>query len=362
MVFAYHASIVFPLLPSGMLRNAVEGGLTGVGVFFVLSGIVMVLSQLRVNDQVPDWAGFWRKRAARVLPTYYAALAASLPIWFLYARTPVSDPTPLQLAGVVLGSVTLTQTWVPWMVFEGMGQAWSLNVELFFYLLFPGLALIMSRLSARGVIIALVIVLILIGVISETNALQPWTLPWVTAYSHPVFRLPEFLLGMLTGRLILTRPLPERPARILVVLAALVFAWMLGSTGLGRMSVPALQPVLVPLIAIGLYGLCYAPGGLPARTLRSRVMQWLGRVSYALYLWHSAALLVVERAWGMTGWPAVLLALSVSLLLANASHRWVEVPAQRWLTRSRKSGTDVPHVTGGVIQNASDGAPRAARG
>src|SRR5690606_11983462 len=69
------------------------------------------------------------------------------------------------------------------------------------------------------------------------------------------------------------------------------------------------------------------PATLPARALSGRVLRWLGTRSYAVYLWHWPLLLM---SWPAQPEPLTLLAQAGgTLVLAEASYRFVESPARR---------------------------------
>jgi peptidoglycan/LPS O-acetylase OafA/YrhL len=70
--------------------------------------------------------------------------------------------------------------------------------------------------------------------------------------------------------------------------------------------------------------------------LSSRPLVWVGRLSYALYLWHWPLLFVLLKVWrrwqpesGTGGWPLALAAVGLSLLLAALTHYGVERPLLR---------------------------------
>ena len=72
---------------------------------------------------------------------------------------------------------------------------------------------------------------------------------------------------------------------------------------------------------------------------------WLGRVSYSIYLWHMPLCYAAMALFGeaaASGLVAKSLLLAAVMLTAPASHRWIELPCQRWLlaltARSRPVG------------------------
>ena len=81
---------------------------------------------------------------------------------------------------------------------------------------------------------------------------------------------------------------------------------------------------------------------------RSRLLGWLGRISYSLFLVHFPVLLLVSTVWASYGWQTplaasfgLLVALCLSIVAAAGFHRWVEMPAAR-LARRRSRGQSEP--------------------
>ena len=92
LMVVYHAWVLTggPLLGGG--RAVLSGGFLAVDLFFVLSAFVLLLPAARTGD-VRLLADYALRRAARILPAYYAALAVAL-ILFHAARRPRRRPPP----------------------------------------------------------------------------------------------------------------------------------------------------------------------------------------------------------------------------------------------------------------------------
>ena len=72
--------------------------------------------------------------------------------------------------------------------------------------------------------------------------------------------------------------------------------------------------------------------GIFVAVLDSRPSRWLGERSYSLYLWHRPVFAVIDHhaPSSLSGW---LWQWAATFLVATACHRWIEVPARRWLNR-----------------------------
>lgn len=80
----------------------------------------------------------------------------------------------------------------------------------------------------------------------------------------------------------------------------------------------------------------YFARGVMARLLGSAPLVAVGKISFGLYIYHIFVIIVYDRLKAVVGWPSlgdplrVVVLLTVSLLLAAASYRWVEQPVLRW--------------------------------
>ena len=106
----------------GVLNPVIEGGNTGVIVFFALSGYLLYRPFVRGDVDLRSYA---IKRAARILPGYFVALIALAIL--TGSRLPIEHPLPY---------LSMTASYnIPLRGF--LGVAWTLSAELLFYLLLP---------------------------------------------------------------------------------------------------------------------------------------------------------------------------------------------------------------------------------
>ncbi|MGA7417217.1 MAG: acyltransferase family protein, partial [Acidimicrobiales bacterium] len=96
-----------------------------------------------------------------------------------------------------------------------------------------------------------------------------------------------------------------------------------------------------------------APGGPVARVLSLRPVQWLGLISYSLYLWHWPAIVLMTAATtGLTGWQLLVARLAAMLAASCASFYLVERPLRRadWGALARRLRVPVASMaTAGVL-------------
>lgn len=317
----------------------------GVGVFFVISGFLLyrpwVAAHLGAGVR-PTTGRFLVRRVLRILPLYWLVLVVTLLLVPAARPQDALDAVLLPL----LGQVYREQT-----VFLGVPQAWSLCVELAFYLALPVYAAVLGRLGAtrdaRGrerLEWAAIGVLFLggLGLRGLLEATSP--VPWKVWHGFLPVWLDLFALGfalaVLSVRWSRTGvPFALRGGAFAVgcwIGAAGVYVVLARGVGLGRNPLyeRGTAQALVEELLWGAFAVLLL---LPAVTGSPRALTWrpvavLGLVSYGIYLWHQ---LVVETLLARTGWDLFQVAFSVLLpvvvlltaALAAVSYRAVERPA-----------------------------------
>jgi peptidoglycan/LPS O-acetylase OafA/YrhL len=288
----------------------------------------------------------------RILPAYWVALTV-MSVW------PGLPGVFTNRWWVYYGLLqSYSQAWS----MRGIGVAWSLSVEMAFYVLLPLLAIALARAGRRRdprgrmqlqlfAFAALgVSSLIFRAVIHHANIQDLYT------------SLPANLLGFLAGMALAAastwfegREREWWAARWVAahsgwcwVLAAVLFTAISLSPGFPRPFDRAPQPTVAYTVesliysAIAFFVMLPAvfgehAGGLPRRVLRSRALSWIGKVSYGIFLWHLPLLgvlhasivaplhLPLAQAFALLA----LLIVPLALLLGWLSWRWIEVPALR---------------------------------
>ena len=252
----------------GWLHIFLSNGQLAVALFFLLSGFILAYTYEGQVGCRRDRAKFWEARFARIYPVYLLSLLLALPFH------------PRLTLGSALSVLFMIQAWNPWHP-EWAGAwnypAWSLSVEGFFYLCFPFLQQILSRLSDR-VLALCIVVAALICVVAHTpvQGLANWDRTAAFARFLPLLRLPEFILGMGLGNRFLRRGFAFRTS-FPTVLAALAV--------LAILSLPIHDWVSIVVIPFGflIYELA-DPQNVAGVLLSNRLMLLLGGASYSIYL------------------------------------------------------------------------------
>ena len=348
-----------------------HGGYVGVDVFFVISGYLITAQLLKERSESgrTRFASFYARRARRILPASFAVLALTVVAGLAFVP-------PALRAGLMKDAIA-TALYVPNLAFAAQQtdylanplpsvfqHYWSLGVEEQFYLVWPALlagaaalaawwfrrrrrnaplaaAAVASRgATVIGVVMAGVLVASLAACIVQTTTDEPWAFfsPWTRAW--------EFALGGLIA-LVERRPASEDPSsagsapvRSRVPSAAwAVLAWT-GFAGILACIVlyssatvfPGIA-VIAPVVAAGAMILGGGRAGAlgPVRVLALAPAQFLGAISYSLYLVHWPLLQLVQASVGyeqpLPLWATTGLAL-LAVPLAWLMYRLVENPAR----------------------------------
>ncbi len=307
------------LFAAGVSQEPTMVGNCGVDLFFVISGYLMVLT---TSEKPTSAKRFILSRIIRIVPMYWICTL----LVFLLAMF-----TPDALRSTSASAINLVRSlmFIPFDKGQGRIQpvlflGWTLNYEMFFYLVFA-LSLLLPR--HRSVVAALLVIwaMPLLGMLFAHVS--------VVARFYGDLIVLEFAIGMALA-LAVRRWGPLSPmAAWLVVLAGTAVL-------LGRyLFVPLGERALwsgVPAVAI----LCGAISlEVHGHACRSRFVQLLGASSYTLYLVHPFVIQAFVKAVpvAMVAGSPVLLTGTILLVLglvgavAVALHWMVERPLTRWL-------------------------------
>ena len=310
----------------------------GVALFFVVSGFVMVFSSEKMFA-TPGGAGqFMSRRIARIVPLYWLATA----IFVIAALRGAAAGKALPPS---LGEILSSFAFLPWP--RGIDGAprpihslgWTLEYEMFFYLVFACFLWLPRTRAVAGVAALLgAIVLAHVAFEPQNVALAYWSDPIVL----------EFALGM--GIALAHRSglrLSEIAALALALPALVVLAadpMHSASEGFDALDPNGFLRLFswgAPMAAI--FAAIVLRKQSAKVTPAMRFAAAVGDASYALYLFHPLAIITLRKLW-LAGhlerfgfWPLVIVATLASIALALAIYRWIEKPltavAQGWLVR-----------------------------
>jgi peptidoglycan/LPS O-acetylase OafA/YrhL len=345
----------------GPWMNFLESGMLGVSIFFTLSGFLITRTYYdRIVRKQVGFGEYWLKRAARILPVYWVLLAICL--------TWKSEPI---LPGQILVNATLTQAFSLKYIWTGIFPAWSLTNEECFYLLAPLVFVALHRLTPSkkkgpGLLSATLFLTAISALFWYAGTLLIQANPGGDFLSHPSYvhpfnifgRLPEFALGILIA-LVVRDPRIRKPAPWIREGAFLAFVGLLAfSMGLFaylektitlQRTITAFEYCSVFwLVGLATTFLIYSAvngGRLASLLFGNPVMDYLGRISFCLYLLQDSYFM--NRIFDFMKWTGmdrsnfVLIYLCLTALAAFFYHV-VEKPAHTWVmarfvSKSRRS-------------------------
>ncbi|PUB24346.1 peptidoglycan/LPS O-acetylase OafA/YrhL [Promicromonospora sp. AC04] len=330
--------------------NRLTGGYTGVDVFFVISGF-LITSHIVRDAEMRSFSvtAFWARRLLRLLPASLLVLAVTaVGVWAL-------APMPLwtQWFREIAASTLYAQNWilaadtVDYMAAENVASPvqhyWSLSTEEQFYLVWPlllALALGVGRYRRSGWRPTAVTTLALVTVLSAVTSMVWTSIDQPTAYLVTPTRAWEFGAGALLAfspALRVWRTAAVWVGLVLIAVSAVAF-----TPGTPFPGMWAAVPVIGTALVIAGRTQNRATLGL----MSVRPVQFLGDVSYAIYLWHWPLIVLVPFWTGhsLRTFDKVTI-LGATILLAWATRRWVEQPI---LTRRRKIRTWVTFTAAAV--------------
>lgn len=326
LVLLYHARVI-------------DGGYLGVDIFYVISGFLitgLIVKEVR-NTGSLNLKAFYLRRAKRLLPASFLVLIATALIsWWVMPVTARHD-LGKHIAGAALYiSNFLFAFWgndyqnlnaVPPVVVH----YWSLAVEEQFYLFWPLLIFfIMKRFGERTLFYSISAITLLSFFYSLylTSASPVWAF----------YILPTRAWELGVGALLLYLPKSLFQSRA-IALASFLLLTYCSLTFNDLTPFPgtaALAPVLATGYLIG--GIAVWPGFI--RWVGNwRMSQWLGAISYPLYLWHWPALVLpaIYLGTSLTWWQR-LLCIALTVLLADLTHRYIEEPLRHRTISSKTVG------------------------
>ena len=335
----------------------------GLTLFFALSGFLLYrpfAAALLDGSEMPGSRAYLRNRALRIIPAYLVILLIVDAAGLAVTRQLTGHPQIGHLAiGQLIPNVFLVQNYVPSAVGTGIAPAWTLVVEVAFYLTLPLLAAGAALIIRRGVgrvqaALSPAILLLVVGLAGQQWAARmntgQWRLAWGDSWTAVAQRsfLPAavlFSFGMAGAVLVaLLERDRERhrlrravrwfgPAALLIAVAMLtvqqehfVSRWLFSD------AFALASALLIVWVVL--------PARRPRRVIASWPLTQLGVISYSVYLWHAPVIYWLHTNGGLsqngrTGFALNwLLVLTITVCLATVTYLVVEKPA---LSRKRRA-------------------------
>jgi peptidoglycan/LPS O-acetylase OafA/YrhL len=360
--------VVHTAFASGFTLRSAAGpytarGEVGVALFFLISGFLLYrpFALAAVSGQsAPRFGPFLLRRALRILPLYWVALTV---VYLVQGLSSING------VGGLLQTYLFVQVYSKGWVLHGISQAWSLDIEVVFYLLLPLWAAALRRrtrtpkaqlqvelaaLAGAYLVSTAFRWFVLTHPSGATDTWHGWLPTWADMFALGMAVAAVSAYQQQVGRAFRWASLPGADVACWVAAAAV---YVVFSRGVGLSTNPLfVGPLHTELAGHALYGLfallvllpaAFGPQGKgPVRWLLTcRPVVFLGLISYGLYLWHQLMVqqLLDRTSWKLFDipyWQFLPVALVLAVALASLSYVLVERPGiavgHRWIRRRRE--------------------------
>ena len=305
---------------------AAQLGTLGVSLFFVISGFIIARLALVERERAGAFSAkrFYVRRFFRIVPPFFLYLAC-LHV-FSAAGWIAQSPWDTLVAGTF--TCNIGQVSCGWFA----GHSWSLAFEEQFYLVFPLIVAVGAAQGTRFVAMVFPVLVVVAAVHLFVHdlglagqALVGYTFSFIFIAAGTFYAANEAVLR----RVCAARFAPALTAIAAAVVFGPLFLTTFETTPLLAEVWTAYLLLAVPFCAGWLVTSASYRDGLFARLLRSVPLQFLGAISYSLYIWQQAFLAPPKLylADGPLLYPVL------ALVVASASYYWIEGPARRLARR-----------------------------
>jgi len=354
-IIAYHVGELGQT--QGQLSTFGQRLTLGVPVFFVVSAFVLYrpfVAHRADGRPLPAIGPFLLRRAVRILPLFWVTMTV---VWVTSPLLSASTRTQF-FGGVPWWRYYLfTQVYTDRSSIWALGPAWSLNVEMAFYLVLPFWALAAAWLIRRKVPVHVELVCLGLVVLSATSYYNQYEAvgsyltrtPWANAGYFSI----GMVLAIVSVDLESTRPIflsravrfvvPFAATGIAVIIAVFLFKPVVRQFGELRLALVSL--VLLPA------AFDHRPVTMAKRILMQPHIQRVGVLSYGVYLFHRQIALGLRLyLWAPMDKYDYVVALTavivLTVVLASASYRYLELPLIRRAGKVGRPDRAVPAQPG----------------
>jgi len=328
-----------------------QGGLLGVGVFFVLSGYLItdqLLMEWKVKHYISIW-NFWMRRFRRLLPAMLCMLIL-VAMWLL-----TTDPERLlSLKGDFFSSIFYVNNWYlifhEVSYFESFGPAspighlWSLSIEEQFYVAWPILLLLgLKFASQRGKLVLCMLGLAFLSAVTMTLMYVPGTDPSRVYYGTDT-RAFAILIGAALATIWPSWKFGEKvtPAvrtslDIIGAAGLLILFILINRTNEYDESLYPFGFLFLSIVTTIIIAVLVHPASRLSNILGCPPLTWLGKRSYSLYIWHYPVIICMkpEATSEGLGMIQILWRLVIIVVLSVLSYEFIEEPIRRGYFREK---------------------------
>lgn len=333
-VFLFHFHIRWPLTPYEGLNKFLSHGAYGMTLFFVLSGFVL---SYRFKDGITDTKNYLFDRFTRIYPAYVLAAISTIP-WLIITMHS-HGVSPEKYALIILANIFLLQAWVPvFFLYWNNGGSWSISVEAFFYIMFPFVINKIKSLKNRDLMCLLFIFYVFTSYPGIAATIFKPTQPFTVFYAIPIYRVSEFIIGVLCGALFIRGIKIAKPSQILII-TLLLFYQVINIFNFEYEFITE-NYLVVPVATLLIWCCASLEKGYVYKFFCNKIFMNLGKISYSFYSFQGLVILslakyhdqiVAHIPYLKANRKMVVVTFLVLTLIASLSYYFVEVRLRRRL-------------------------------
>ncbi len=306
-----------------------------VDLFFLISAFL--ITQLLMREQEAtgalDVRRFYLRRILRIWPLYFVYLfgAGVAGVFIAQLHIPGKWLILLLLLSGNIGNALWG--WTPTLI---ASQLWSISLEEQFYLLWP----LVVRRSRRRTLVVTALAMMAVSVIARTIC---WLVsaPGSFVWTNTLTRLDPLAAGILLGVWAMRKQFHARAMLRASMLAAGLATMLIVSAWCDPYWSPNSALTLFlgyPVVMLGCVAifLSFLGLNLSMASGTTRVLAYLGKISYGLYIWHMLGLELAKKAlalpipligeWADSSVFIAMVALAITISISTASYRFLETP------------------------------------
>lgn len=306
------------LLHFSYLNGSNNPGAFGVSFFFVLSGFLIGYLYLDRAYTGASAGSYLVSRFSRIAPAYlFIVITAYLITNFLDQNFIYNISTPL--------------VFIRHLLFAGnINALWSISPEVQFYIYFLLIWYAYQHKATSNLwlwVIFITIILMIIGYIPKGTLLS----------THVQLFTFGVVAGQLRNRIRIKTDALLVLLQILTLIGTLAYCAYLVKTY--NYSKPYHVIDYAALVALSVFSLSFTTI-FTQKTFETKVMRYLGRISFSLYLLNPITVQYAERLIETKpnlNYVIVALLVVVTLFLSGLMYHWIELPVQKWIKQTYES-------------------------
>lgn len=331
MVVGYHLKL--PLF---------KGGVLGVTIFFVISGflITRLLLQELENKNSIDLKSFWIKRVKRIWPALIFMISVII-IVSAFCNRILFTKASHDFVSAIFGFNNWYQIFNNISYFDNGGapspllHCWSLAIETQFYLIFPFIIILISKIKnnkkERYQLLSLITtILIVVSSLLMFILFDPTGNP-----SRVYYGLDTRAFSLLIGALLaiftqcdfnftLKKNINDVMGILSLVIVCVIVTRVAGYNAFLYKGAYLLTSLFTALVIFSIL----RKNSLLSKVLSIPVIDWLGKLSYSIYLWHYPIIILISGG-KKSSVPTMLIEIILTLVMAVISYYLVETPIRR---------------------------------